>query len=137
PVSPRCDARVWTGIWPHRTLAKSLLERARAPGLRALHARRGASTGIPTHSPPALKFHALSGGGRHLPSLGKECFGVFGKRGEFQTHVHYLGVQRLTGDYLGIDVREWWMIEWLQGEPDIGIGCDLPLNRGLGVVCTG
>jgi hypothetical protein len=28
------------------------------------------------------------------------------------------------------------MPRWLQGEPNIGIGCNLPLNRGLGVVCT-
>src|SRR4029453_12804321 len=51
-------------------------------------------------------------------------------------HACYFGVQGLTGNHLGIDVREWWMPWWLQGEPNIGIGCDLPLNRGLGVVRT-
>src|SRR5215468_9957619 len=76
------------------------------------------------------------GCGRRLPSLGEESLGIFGKRGKFQTHACYFGVQGLTDDHLGINVREWWMPWWLQGEPDIGIGCDLPLNRGLGVVRT-
>src|SRR5262245_65262778 len=78
---------------------------------------------------------ALSGYREGLPSLGEECLGVVGKRGEFQTHARRLGVQGLAGDHLGIDVREWGMPRWLQGEPNIGIGCDLPRNRGFGVVC--
>src|SRR5262247_1889450 len=88
-----------------------------------------------THTRP--NFHVLSGGGRRLPSLGEECLGIFGKRGKFQTYACYFGVQGLTDDHLGINVREWWLPWWLEGEPDIGIGCDLPLNRGLGVVRPG
>src|SRR5215217_2681409 len=82
-------------------------------------------------------WSALSGGGWRLPSLGEECLGVVGKGREFQTHARYLAVQGLTGEHLGIDVRKWRMPRWFQGEPDIGIGGDLPLYRGLGVVCTG
>src|SRR5262245_36574961 len=92
----------------------------------------------PIHEPHASRtrpnFRALSGCGRHLPSLGEECLSVFGKCGEFQTHARCLGVQGFTGDHLDINVREWWMSRWLQGESEIGIGCDLSLNSGLGVV---
>ena len=114
---------------PHDAAATETLKAV--PGLDTVIASFRCST----HSRSAL--HAMSSCGRRLPSLGEEYFGVFGKRGEFQPHARYLGVQGLTGDHLGVDVREWCMPRWLQGEPDIGIGCDLSLNRGLSAVRTG
>src|SRR5262245_51635581 len=84
-----------------------------------------------------IMLSALSGRGERLPSLGKKCLGVVGKRGEFQTHTRCLGVQRFAGEHLGIDIRKWCMPWWFEREPDVGIGCDLPRNGGLGIVRPG
>jgi hypothetical protein len=66
-----------------------------------------------------------------LSDLGEEHSGVIGERGEFQTYACDSGVKGLTGDYLGIDVRERGMPRWCQGEPEVCIHWHLLLNRGL------